>query len=303
MSVVDRKLCSNCGEPNLSTDLCCWACGGSHFAPLNARLAGERTVYLAEALETTQEWERDRPRWMPLVYLGSAAVFALFMCIVGFWIGRSSSPAEPSVAQAPVAPAQPIALPTPPTHLSAAPATGFSVPHPVPAAVIPSDPRVSVRTVPPRTAARTAVPQKPRIAAPPTTVVYSTPPAQVSAPTRVTTIYTYTTNTAPLPSAQPRIPAATGKTSVVSLRNDTSATVEVSFEGTDARTARVSGGSTLPLVLTPGSYQVRVSGSNAAPGRTSAVLAEGKSYSLRVNGQKDDGGTRLVIVEPGIDGG
>lgn len=303
MSVVDRKLCAGCGEPNLSSDIRCWACGGSNFAPLNARLAGEPTVCLGNALEVTQEWERERPRWAPLAYLGSAVVFALFMWVVGYWIGRSST-TEPPVAQAPTAVAQPVMLPTPPTQLSAVPPTFSTAPAPAPAAPSQASaadpaPSVRVKTVPGRMPTSARVPTSP--AAPPTTVVFPPVRPQASSPARVTTIYSYTTEPTPLPPVQPRIPAPTAHTSVVSLRNDTGSTIDVTFEGSETRTARVSSGSILPLTMPPGSYQVRVSSGQAAPGRTSALLVEGRSYSLAVAGRGEGDSARLVITEPGLE--
>lgn len=305
MSLVDRKLCAGCGEPNLESDLCCWACGGSRFAPVNARLAGEPTVYIGEALDRTHEWERDRSRWMPLVYLGAAAAFALFMCILGFWIGRSSAP-EPTVAQAPVTPIQPIALPTPPTALSspapilAPPPTAFSGPHPAPSFV--PDPPVRVRSLEPAPSPRRTPASPPNVA--PSTVVTGSPQRQAPPPARVTTIYNFGQDPAPAapPPAQPKLPAATGKTSVVSLRNETGGSIEIAFQGPSSRTARIAPGSLLPLVLTPGTYEVRVSGGSAAPGTSTAVLTEGKTYGLTVEGQRENGSTRLVIIEPAIDG-
>lgn len=301
MSLVDRKLCAGCGEPNLENDLCCWACGGTRFAPLNARLAGEPTVCLGEALDRTQEWERERPSWMPLLYLGGAAAFALFMCIIGFWIGRSSTPPEAAPRPLAAAPAQPVTLPTPPTALSSpAPLAPAATAFPAPSV----DPPVSVRSVEatPAPVLRSPVVTPPSAVAP-STVVAGPPARSAPAPSRVT-IYNYVQDNAPAapPAAMPTVPAATGKTSVVSLRNETGGSIEVAFEGSDTRTARVAAGSVLPMVLSPGSYQVRVSGSSVASARSSAVLAEGRTYSLTVEGQKEGGSTRLVIVEPAIDG-
>jgi hypothetical protein len=307
---VERKLCAGCGEPNLETDVQCWACGGFRFVPENAKLAGEPTIYLGEALDRTHAWEWEKPAWLPVVYLAVAAVFALFMCVVGFWIGRSSAP-ETQVVQSPSLGSQSVILPTPPTALTSPAPLATIAPASLggPGSMKAPDPTVQVRTVPsatPRAAAASpavaGVPlgQKPGVS--PSTVV-SAPfsPGQTS---RVTTVYNYIQDqnpTAP-PGAQPRVPAPTPKTAVVSLRNDSGATIEISFDGAESRTARVSAGSTVPLVLQPGSYQVRVTGGSASSARASAVLTEGRTYSLTVDGQKEEGATRLVIIEPAIDG-
>jgi hypothetical protein len=310
MSHVDRKLCAGCGEPNLESDVQCWACGGFRFVPENAKLAGEPTIYLGEALDRTHAWEREKPAWLPVVYLAVAVVVALFMCVVGFWIGRSSAP-ETQVVQSPSLGSQSVILPTPPTALgSPAAATLAPASFGGTASIAAPDPTVQVRAVPgatPRPArpapavSRVPLGQRPGVA--PSTVV-SAPFSTPGSTTRVTTVYNYVQDQRPSgpPAAQPRLPAPTARTAVVSLRNDTGATIEVSFDGTESRTARVAAGSTLPLILQPGSYQVRVAGGSASMGRASAVLTEGRTYSLTVDGQKEEGATRLVIIEPAIDG-
>lgn len=311
MMHVDRKLCAGCGEPNLESDVQCWACGGFRFVPENAKLAGEPTIYLGEALDRTHAWDREKPAWLPVVYLAVAAVVALFMCVVGFWIGRSSAP-ETQVVQSPSPGFQSVILPTPPTGLSSPAPVSTIAPASLgaPASMSAPDPTVQVRTVPgpaprpaPPAASGAGVPlgQRPGVA--PSTVV-SAPFSMSGSSNRVVTVYNYVQdqNPAAPPAAQPRVPAPTSRTAVVSLRNDTGAPLEVSFEGTESRTARVSAGSTLPLVLQPGSYQVRVTGGSSSAARASAVLTEGRTYSLTVDGQKEDGSTRLVIIEPAIDG-
>ena len=295
MSVVDRKLCAGCGEPNLGSDLSCWACGGTQFAPLNARLAGERTVHLPHPLEVTQEWERERPRWMPLVYLGTAAAFALFMWIVGFWIGRSSGE-PPAVAQVP-APSAPIVFPTPPVGTgSAGSAPSYSSMAPAAQPISP-DPPVQVRTA--SNPAQPPVPPKAAPPTPPTTVVFNSP-GRSPAPTP--RVYTQFRPAAPLPIAPPRLPA-TSKTSVLSLRNDTSVMITVKLTGGESQTASVGAGSTIRLPLPPGKYDLQVSSSAAASNPMPTVLKAGESYLLVVEGSLDEGSSRLIIEEPALGGG
>jgi hypothetical protein len=295
MITLERKTCAACGEFNLKDEGRCWACGSTRFAGAGAQLAGDATICLGDALHTTQEWERQRPTWLPLALVGAGFGFALFMCILGFWIGRASAPESSASAAQPAS--VPITLPSPPTGIAVTPPGSYAPPGPgQPRA---ADPKVQVRSMP-GSAPQAVTPPPPATAGvAPSTIVTPTPrPSAVIPPTS----YVYAPPTVPLPDAQPVMPSASGKTSVVSLRNDSSTAVDVTFEGEDTRTARVGAGSTMPLILPPGSYQLRASGAGAASARSTVILTAGRTYSLTVDGRRENGKMTLVVIEPAIDG-
>lgn len=298
---MERKLCAGCGEPSLANEPRCWACGGFRFVADNARIAGDQTIYIEDTLDVTHQWDREPRSWMPMLYVGGAAGLALFMCIVGFWLGRASTPAPAQAASAPVT-HSPIALPTPPTVLAAPGGLGRPAADPTIIYATTPDPPVRVRQVGARPPAVTApAPSAAASASPfaPTTVVQ---PAVPAPPRRPVTIYRTAPQQATLPHVSPAAPRNAGSRAIVQLRNDTGSTVEVAFEGPGGQTVRVPAGGALPVPMTAGSYQIGVSSGAAVPGRASAVLVEGKTYGLTVDGRKEEGATRLMIIEPSIDG-
>jgi hypothetical protein len=317
VTVVDRKLCASCGNPNLETETRCWACGSTRFAPLGAKITGDPTMDLGEGVEPTLSWMRGRavsPGWF---YAAGAFAFALFMCVVGFWIGRASATEEVPAPEV-QAPQQPIVLPAPPTSLSVPSAQfGYSdaranTGHPDP---------VTIRTRPPQVA-QARPPARPTQfpgAAPgstsPGNVPANTPgqgpqvpvaAAQPAVPEPrviyrsglVTQPWAPVTPPTP-PAATPTLPAPSGTTAVIALRNEAPFPVEFTVEGGVTRSALVSAGSTIPLTLPAGSYEIRARGGGASSSRSTLSLGANRSYSLAV-GRKDEDG--LAIRESSTEG-
>jgi hypothetical protein len=272
---------------------------------------------LGEAREPTLSWALSRrisPAWY---YLGGAAAFALFMCVIGFWIGRASAQDTQPVEAS--APPQPITLPSPPTGLTAPSASLYSGADP---GFDPPDPgMVSIRSTPPRAvrsvrtqdaggapnapvaANATPWPAPPPVAAGPASGTVAQ--QSVGPPTRV--IYRsgptpYPWMPATPPPAKPALPAASETTAVVSLRNDSPHPIEITVEGGVARSAFVSAGSTIPLTLPPGSYQLRARGSGVSSMSSTLSLAAKGTYAIAVNRRKEGDRDALVITEPAIDG-
>jgi len=272
-------------------DPACWACGGSRFLPDDLPDGSERTVALEADLHRTHAWEEDRRPYLALLCVAGGLAFALFLGGVGYWLGRASNP-EPQVAQA-AAPPAPVALPTPPTPLQTGRPPAFSAP-PDPLPAPEPDPTVSVRS-----GSRPAGSPLPPPNVAPSTVL---PSGGLGSAFRSRPSGEVTVAAQPFPAAQPRLPVPSAGTAVVALRNDTDAPVSVVFEGDDSRTANVSAGGLLPVVLPAGAYQVRVSGRDVEPARSATTLSGGKTYSLTVDARREEGRRLLVIVEPAVDG-
>jgi hypothetical protein len=82
--------------------------------------------------------------------------------------------------------------------------------------------------------------------------------------------------------------------------------VEVKVDGDGTRTAWIPPGGTVPLNLSPGSYQLRASSHGAASAQSTLSLAPNRTYALLVNRMREDGKDILVLIEPlepGADGG
>ena len=84
----------------------------------------------------------------------------------------------------------------------------------------------------------------------------------------------------------------------MALRNDSSDTVEVTLEGNGSRTAHIPPGSTVPLRLEPGSYQLKASSGGASSANSSLTLKRNRTYSMLVNRQQENGKDYLVLIEP-----
>jgi len=93
------------------------------------------------------------------------------------------------------------------------------------------------------------------------------------------------------------MPSAGGQ-SVVALRNDASAAVEVTLSGAGERKARIAAGSTMPLRLPPGTYELHASGGGATSARSTLALAANRTYSLLVSRSREGGKDVLVLIEP-----
>lgn len=317
---MDRKRCADCGEPNLDSEWRCWACGGVRFAPPGAAPDDEPTISLGYASDRTVSWSPDRRIPPRAYYVAGGAALGLLMALVGYWIGRATT-AGASPQTPPAVASRPVALPAPsPGMIPQTPA--FSAP--------PEPPIVTVRSTTARNAPLAAPGNLPESAkqpaAPPGPVVYPVPrgsveqpsppaPAPQPAPARAASgprivsqvRRVATPAAAPVaPAGEPPLPAPTRSTSVVALRNDASTAVEVKVDGDGTRTAWIPPGGTVPLNLSPGSYQLRASSHGAASAQSTLSLAPNRTYALLVNRMREDGKDILVLIEPlepGADGG
>lgn len=313
-----RKACAGCGSLNLQDESRCWACGDTRFMDDGSGNGSERTLAYNLGLDRTLFWSADRKLPPGTLYVGVGAGVALFMCVVGFWIGRASAPADapPEVA---AAPAEPVRLPVPPAELT--PTYSYTPPVAAPSTAAPSaaapgvgavrsvvpqeDPVVTVRPRPQMPAASVQPPA--HLAGvpgtPPPTVTY-----QVAAPRRPTANVTRT----PTPGAEAGMfPAfaepvaaarpAAGEALVV-LRNEDNAPVDVVIDGNGTRTAIIAPGASVPLNLGVGSYQFRASGKGASSIRSTLALGANRTYRLVINRKDEAGREVLVLIEPAIDG-
>src|SRR3569833_3076956 len=144
---MKRKLCGDCGQPSLENETSCWACGSTHFAGFDQTIIGDRTIYIGQAAEKTTSWTiaARRQPWAVIAGVLAAGAFALFMCVVGYWLGRATAP-ESRIAREEIPQIHPVQLPTPPTGLTV-PAAGINVGVPAQAAVA-DPPVVSVHSRP-----------------------------------------------------------------------------------------------------------------------------------------------------------
>lgn len=273
----------------------------------------DRTLAYNLGLDRTMFWSVDRKLPNGVLYVGAGAGVALFMCVVGFWIGRASAPAAAPVEAVVAMPLEPVRLPVPPadlptTYAPAPPAVSPAyAPAPsvaTPRAVRGEDPVVTVR---PKAQMSPPMPRTPRVYGimphtPPPTVTY-----QVATPPRVSAQVTRTPAAAqgeffPWP-AEPAVAArpAAGQ-ALVLLRNDDSAPVDVVVDGNGTRTAIIAPGASVPLNLGAGSYQFRASGKGASSIRSTLALSPNRTYRLVINRKDDAGREVLVLIEPEIDG-
>lgn len=100
------------------------------------------------------------------------------------------------------------------------------------------------------------------------------------------------------PMEEPPLPAASRDQSVVALRNDSPNAVEVTLDGNGSRTAHIPPGSTVPLRLEPGTYQLKATSGGASSATSSLSLKRSRTYSMLVNRQSENGKEYLVLIEP-----
>lgn len=274
--------------------------------------------------DRTQSWDLDRQptlswslerKWpATALYVGGGAAGVLLACLVGFWIGRASAPtAETPPVQS--AAAQPVQLPVPPASdphlaLQTAPAPRHFTTVPGAAShysrpARPDTPVVTVRPRPEPPQRGVAVPVQPVYPrSSPPTVVYSQ-----AVPTRQSVTVMRAPATAPVqplePGSEPALGGLTrpnGARAVVMIRNDDREPVDVVIDGQGTRTAMIAPGTSLPLALGAGSYQLRASGRGASSVRSTLALAANRTYRLVVSRREQDGREVLVLIEPAIDG-
>jgi hypothetical protein len=94
------------------------------------------------------------------------------------------------------------------------------------------------------------------------------------------------------------LPAPSREQAVVALRNDSESAVEVTLDGNGSRTAYIPAGSTVPLRLEPGSYQLKATSGGASSARSSLSLRRNRTYTMLVNRQTENGKESLVLIEP-----
>jgi hypothetical protein len=297
---VERKQCVDCGESNLESECHCWACGGIRFAADDVKLAGEPTICLGTAREATVSWDRPRSAPTPQTYVLVGTACALFACVMGYWIGRASAPVAPPPVAATTSMIPPQMLPTPPTGLSSpqslmAPPAYFNDPAVVTVRQKSNAPRGTSRPTP--QVANATEPTAPIVLHNPSLrprqrpqVTQATPasrpaafPAEAENPIQIT----------PLPS-----PGA----AVVMLRNDAAGAVEVSIDGDEDWTVTVAAGGSVPVTLSPGSYQLRAEGAGARSKRSTLAISANRNYSLIISRKEEGGRESLVLVEPAVDG-
>jgi hypothetical protein len=346
---VERKLCADCGHPNLESEARCWACGGARFAPSGARPVGEPTISLGVPIDRTMAWSDRRPA-AAAYGLAVAVLFAFFMSVLGYWIGRASSPAgagaavEPALASA----SQPVPLPDPPASALRWPQSPptFAAPGQMtPTGIDP--PRVRIRPKRARTpqgarqapgsydpsALGTPYQGGPYGAAPygsapyrfapyPPAPARSVPyplspqpsqaqPSQIQPPqappsqaprSRSRVVAQFPAVTAPTgPAPEPVVPLPSREGAVVTLRNDASVAVEVSFDGPTPQTVLVAPGGTVPFTLTPGSYRLRVGARGMGSVRSTLALAPERAYQLIALRRKQGDREMLVLAEPALE--
>lgn len=308
---MHRKLCSDCGSVSLESESRCWACGGTYFVPagdpLVADYTADRTLALGMASDRTMSWPAGRPsfsvRTIPpaLIYVGGAFCFALFMCVLGYWVGKASTPDLASAGPTELASAAaPMPLPSPPTGLQMA-----TAPNPA-FAPYGDSPVVTVQTRQGQLSGTPATPPAfvtPVTASPAAGVAFpghQPLPADAGAVTRVPSSGSSFFG-GPAPGPLPSIPAPGKDTAVVTLRNDTPVAVQVTIDGEEGRIATVAPGAILPLILPPGTYRLKASGGGISSVQSSLALAAERSYTLIVNRKQDGGKDTLVLIEPILD--
>jgi hypothetical protein len=326
---MDRKYCADCGQPNLDTEKHCWACGGPRFAPPGTKPVGERTqAFGVSAGDQTVAWDTPAARRPTWVMPSAIAGMALVACLGGYLLGRAnwqSKPASkasgeqfasvqlpapprravPNMAESALDPAlvtihskdpepppvSSVAPPPPPAPALNTPATGT----PPPALVYPTpaQPPVSgglaTEPRPMEPNAGPATPAMPRIRV--------NVPAPSSNVTASRTGSGGTTRPA-APVEEPSLPAPSREQAVVALRNDSESAVEVTLDGNGSRTAYIPAGSTVPLRLEPGSYQLKATSGGASSARSSLSLRRNRTYTMLVNRQTENGKESLVLIEP-----
>jgi len=324
---MERKLCAACGQPSLKTEPHCWACGGAWFGEPEAGIAGDRTICLGDGadrtisldealnrticvddyVEPTVAWQNravsgvQPALWRRPGVIGGAAAFTLLVSLFGFWVGRATSPAQAGNRETRPEPTlAPAALPAPPTTLPP-PQVVYT-----PAAPSVNTPDVSIRPVAP------ASPSTPLFAPrAPAAVAQATaaapyrpisPPMPISQPSRVVVRAPVLAAAPSLPAAQPALPRPSGTQAVVSLRNNSTSAVEITLEGHGARTAIIAPGSSMPLQLSPGTYQLRASSRDASGASSTLSLVGNRTYALTVERRAEAGRGSLVFIEPAIDG-
>jgi len=277
------------------------------------KLAGEPTICLGEARETTASWNKDRVFPTAPLYVLCGAACALFTCVVGYWVGRASAPGQPvPIPPQQTAVVQPLTLPTPPTVLTS-PGGGSYAPQGGTSGSMASAPSIydpAVVTVQPKssgsTQARPFAP--PAEAQPPQSTIFANPLAQPrKAPQVITQQVTpqpaHATLSSPtVPSLPQATPTPSASTAVVMLRNSASVAVEVAIEGPEQWTAVVAPGSAIPVTLSPGSYQLRATGDGVRSRRSTLALAANRTYSLVVDRRRDGERESLILIEPAVDG-
>lgn len=318
---MDRKLCADCGNSSLASEATCWACGGSRFTPMAAAVLGDRTLDLGSRFDRTMSWRAAPVN--PQLWWGLAAAFgmALFMCIIGYWLGRASTPGP---AAAVPAASNPVVLPTPPTALTFTPTGGAPAPTAtVTPASAPADaPQVTVHTRPipggdpGRQTASNVAPYPAGLATPMTSGPVAAPRPAAAAPRsfapnrpfQVTTSRRIT-DTITAPEAAPLGPGAPAPVisgseggAVVMVRNDAATPVTIRLDGPSSRMVIVGAGSTVPLNLAAGSYRISADSSSAASTRSTLSVTPSGSYSLVVSSHPDGGREVLSLIEPALGG-
>ncbi len=287
--------------------------------PMGAPNPDDRTQSWDLDRQPTLSWSLER-KWPAALYVGAGAAGAICACLVGFWIGRASAPPArtPTIESAAT---QPVQLPVPPAtdpqlvspQAAAMPQHYAQVPRPgTPDSTDTrgsTTPRVETPVVtvrprpipPPRTTAVPIQPVYPRSSPP--TVVYSQ-----SGPARQSVTVMRAPAPAPLETTVPSNDASLGglarpdgTRAVVMIRNDDAAPVDVVIEGQGTRTAMIAPGTSLPLTLGAGSYQLRANGRGASSIRSTLALAANRTYRLVVSRREQDGREVLVLIEPAID--
>lgn len=307
---MKRKLCGDCGQPSLENETSCWACGSTHFAGSDQTILGDRTIYIGQAAETTTSWTiaARRQPWAAIAGVLAAGAFALFMCMVGYWLGRATAP-DTRVAREEAPQVHPVQLPTPPTGLSV-PTTGLSAGTPAQAAVA-DPPVVSVRSRPgapaslPSPATAVIKPVKDPLGDAPVPLVYQNPrldrTSNAGVVARVPVAPATGGATAP-GSAVVAIPSPPRNGATVMIRNSSAVQLEVAVDGSTSQTAVIAAGGMAILNLSSGSYQLRASGGGISSPAATLAVGSGRTYSLSINRHQEGDRDSLSVTEPAVDG-
>jgi hypothetical protein len=305
---MKRKLCGDCGQPSLENETSCWACGSTQFAGSDQTIVGDRTIYIGQAAEKTTSWTvaARRQPWAAIAGVLAAGAFALFMCMVGYWLGRATAP-DSRVAREEVPQIHPVQLPTPPTGLMV-PTAGLSAGVPAQAAVA-DPPVVSIHSrpgAPPASpASATIKPVKDPLGDAPVPMVYQNPRLNRGTTAGVVSRVPVASATGggTVPGATVvAIPSPPRNGATVMIRNSAAVQLEVALDGSTSQTAVIAAGGMAILNLSSGSYQLRASGGGISSPAATLAVGSGRTYSLTVNRHQDGDRESLSVTEPAVDG-
>lgn len=307
---MKRKLCGDCGQPSLENETSCWACGSTHFAGSDQTILGDRTIYIGQAAEKTTSWTitARRQPWAVIAGVLAAGAFALFMCVVGYWLGRASMP-DSRVVREEVPQIHPVPLPTPPTGLLV-PTAGLNAGVPAQAAVA-DPPVVSVRSrsgsLPTLQSPSNAVikPVKDPLGDAPVPMVYQNPRLNAGPTAGIVSrvpVAPATGGATPAGTAVVAIPSPPRNGATVMIRNGAAVQLEVAVDGSTSQTAVIAAGGMAILNLSAGSYQLRASGAGVSSPAATLAVGSGRTYSLSINRRQEGDRDSLSVTEPAVDG-